>query len=113
MNKIRAGDLYDLFDIEGVKFEIYYGYPTESERLHGWEPSPIYPDFTATPQYTFDGQPFAMVYQDACEHYKPIQNRSDNHWCCNCEMFDKREKHIGICQCKYRRKRRKNNGNSG
>ncbi len=115
MNKIRDGDLYQRFEIEGVIFEIYYGYSTDSERRHGWEPSPIYPDFTAIPQYTPSGYPFATVYQDGCEHYKPIIHKSEDHWCYNCEMFDKREKHIGICKCEFRKchTQRKNEGNAG
>ncbi len=110
MNKIRDGDLYSTFEIEGVTFAIYYGYPTESERLHGWEPSPIYPDFTVAPQYAPGGQPFATVYQDACEYYRPLLNKTDDHWCYNCEMFVKREKYIGICTCEKRRIVRRNDG---
>ncbi len=111
MNKIRDGDLYQTLEIEGVTFEIYYGYSSDGERSLGWEPSPIYPDFTATPQYTKRGLPFVTAYQDACKHYKPIKNKSDDHWCYNCEMFDKRDKHIGICQCAHRREQRKSDEN--
>ncbi len=104
MNNIRDGDLYGTFEIEGVRFVIYYGYSTESERALGWEPSPIYPDFVQAPQYTQSGQPFATAYQDACEHYMPIIEEADDNWCHNCKMFDKTEKHIGICRCEQRRK---------
>ncbi len=110
MNNIRDGDLYGIFEIEGVTFEIYYGYPTESERERGWEPSPIYPDLAGTPQYTKSGYRFVTAYQDACEHYVPIISRPDDGWCHNCKMFDKKEKYIGICLCEQRRNGRKNDG---
>ncbi len=40
---------------------------------------------------------------------------STDHWCYKCEMFDKREKYIGICRRELRKShiQRKNEGNAG
>ena len=103
MNKIRDGDLYKRIEIEGVKFEIRYGYVSEGERERGWEPHPIYPDFTKEPRHTKDGEPFVTAFQDVCEHYKPTAKGEE--WCHNCEWLDKRDTHIGICKCPKRRKK--------
>ena len=59
MEMIKEGDLYKRIEIEGVTFLIYYGYSTEKEKEHGWEPAPQYPAFEEVPQYTPDGRPFA------------------------------------------------------
>ena len=45
MEMIKEGDLYKRIEIEGVTFLIYYGYSTEKEKEHGWEPAPQYPAF--------------------------------------------------------------------
>ena len=104
MTEIKEGALYKTFEIEGVTFEIYYGYESESERLRGWEPSPMYPDFAERPQYTGEGIPFTLAYADICEHYDPIEKSSEEEWCANCSFFDKKEECVGLCRCNERRK---------
>lgn len=103
MDNIKEGALHKVVEIEGVTFEIYLGYSTEEEKKQGWEPSPQYPVFEKHPQYTKDGRPFAIVYQDCCEYYESINPNRDNLWCYNCKLFDKREDYIGICTCEHRR----------
>ena len=103
MEKVIEGTLHKRIEIEGVTFEIYNGYSCEAEKQAGWDPSPQYPVFEEQPQYTAKGYPFAMVYQDCCEYYEPIKPRTEDNWCFNCKMFDKREKYIGICTCEKRK----------
>ena len=103
MEMIKEGDLYKRIEIEGVTFLIYYGYSTEKEKEHGWEPAPQYPAFEEVPQYTPDGRPFANPCQDCCEYYDPIAPRKSDNWCFNCKLFDKREQMIGICTCEKRK----------
>ncbi len=100
--KIREGDVYKVFSVGGVTFKICYGYHSPEEKKREWEPTPIYPDFTETKQYTLEGYPFASVYQDICEHYKPKKNAQAEEWCENCQHFEKGETYIGICRCKKR-----------
>ena len=96
---IKEGDLYRIIEIEGKRFEIYYGYESESERQHGWEPTPLYPNFTEQPQYTKEGVPFAVAYSEVCAHYAPVQREAEDEWCAGCAHFDKREDVIGLCRC--------------
>lgn len=103
MTEIREGSLHKKFEVEGVIFEIFYGYSTEEEKQHGWGPQPQYPVFTENPQYTARGFPFATAYQDCCEYYQPIKPKKEDNWCYNCKLFDQREKYIGICTCEKRR----------
>ncbi len=105
MVEIKEGTLYKTVEIDCVAFNIYYGYESVSERGRGWEPSPIYPNFIERPQYTSDGYPFAVAYQDVCEHYDPINTETDFIECANCKQFDRREEFIGICKCPLRRER--------
>lgn len=111
MNVIKEGDLYKAFEIDGVRFEIRYGYECEGERQFG-EPSPVYPDFIGSPQYTKDGYRFAVAYQIECEHYAPIK-KSDDDWCANCKFYDKREEYMGICRCEEQKLKPKENSNHG
>ncbi len=102
MTDIREGTLHRKFEIEGVLFEIYYGYSNEQERKRGWEPSPLYPDFNEKPQYTPSGYQFTVVY-GVCDRYIPTKE-SSSEWCENCEHFEKHEQYVGICRCEQRRK---------
>lgn len=104
MQKPNEGDLYKSFEIEGTRFDIYYGYEAEGEREH-WDPSPVYPWFPDKPQYTKDGIPFSVAYQDVCEYYEPIVTDTDFHECDNCKLFDKREEFVGLCKCQKRWKK--------
>lgn len=103
MTENKEGKLYKAFEINGVYFEIYYGYETESERRRGWDPTPIYPNFTEQPQYTSDGIPFTLAYGSPCRHYEPIDREEDDDWCANCPHFDQREEFIGLCGCMHNR----------
>lgn len=102
MHKIRDGDLYKIVEIDGVEFKIYYGYLSDSERMRGWEPYPVYPDFTKDPQYTKSGEAFATAFQGICKYYEP--RASGESWCDNCGLFDKRDTYIGICKCPNNKK---------
>lgn len=104
MTDIKEGTLYKTFEIEGVSFEIYYGYEAESDRMRGWEPTPLYPNFTERPQYTENGIPFALAYAEVCKHYDPIEKNSEEDWCANCAYFEQREECVGLCRCNERRK---------
>lgn len=112
-NIIREGTLYKSFEVEGIHFDIYYGYECEGERRFG-EPTPVYPDFLTAPQYTKDGYPFAVAYQIECEHYDPVR-KSDDSWCALCRFYDKREEYMGICRCekRYRKPNDENESQSG
>ncbi len=105
MHKPRDGDLYKSIEIEGTRFDIYYGYETEGERER-WDPSPVYPWFPDRPQYTKEGIPFVLAYQDVCSHYGPIVIKTDFNECANCRQFDKREDFIGLCKCPHNRVRK-------
>ena len=98
----KEGELYKSFEIEGTRFDIYYGYESDGERQR-WDPAPVYPWFPEQPQFTSDGTPFALVYQDVCEHYDPIVAETDFGDCVNCKFFEKREQFIGLCRCPKRK----------
>lgn len=104
MDKTKEGILYKTVEIEGVRFDIRYGYESEEERRH-WPPSPIYPNFAKQAQYTSDGTPFALAYQEVCAHYEPIDSETDFVECDNCRFFERREELIGLCRCPQRRER--------
>ncbi len=101
-NIVREGDLYKIVTVADKSFEIRYGYSCDGERAH-WEPTPVYPDFIASPKYTAEGYPFAVAYQDICEYYDPKPKATGENWCNDCAMFDKKEEFIGICKCQKRR----------
>ncbi len=102
MHAVKDGDLYKTVEIGGVTFRIYYGYSTQGEKENGWEPRPLYPEFLESPQYTKNGEPFATVFQDVCEHFQPKENK--RRWCEDCLLFEKCEKYIGICKCDKRKR---------
>ena len=106
MNKIRDGDFYKRIEIEGVIFDVYYGYESDLERKRGWEPTPQYPDFTLTPKHTSKGKPFTVAYGCPCDYYTPIDKDLDDEWCANCVHFDKREEFIGLCNAPKRQMRK-------
>lgn len=104
MESIKEGALYKSVQIEGMNFNIYYGYECEGERVRGWEPSPLYPDFAKNPLYTSDGKPFALTHDEACSEYKPISKTSECVCCANCKHFLQKEEIIGVCNAKTRKK---------
>ena len=109
--KIREGDVYKVFTIDNTTFEIRFGYESPIEKERGWEPTPIYPDFTKEPKYDSEEYPFVTVYQSVCPHYKPRDRVSGEEWCADCEWMEKNEAYIGICRCKERRRKSTEVGN--
>ncbi len=103
MEMRREGDLYRRIQVADTVFEIRYGYYADEERAW-WEPTPIFPDFRANPQYTSQGQPFAMASQDVCGHYAPKPRVSGENWCNDCRHFSCQEDVIGVCGCRERQK---------
>ncbi len=97
--------LYKVVNIEGVSFEIRYGYESSKEIDKGWEPTPIYPDFLKNPRYTPKGYPFITVYQAICDHYEPKEDVSGEDWCNDCLWMEQHETYIGICRCKDRKRK--------
>lgn len=96
---IRAGDLYEIVELYGHRFEIRYGYYEEYERDHS-EPIPIYPLFKENPAYTKDGYPLATQMQEPCKEYKLRDKDVDNDRCADCIHFhSKNDNIIGICKC--------------
>ena len=106
MSDIKDGAHYKTVEIEGIKFEIRYGYESDADRRRGWEPTPQYPDFAKVPQYTKKGTPFALAYGGPCRYYAPIDKDADDDWCANCQRFDQREEFIGLCQAPEHRAKR-------
>ena len=97
MRENKDGDFYKTVEIEGVRFDIYYGYESESVKQRGWEPTPQYPDFSANPTYTPSGKRFQVAYGEICEKYQPIKKKTDMVCCQNCKLFSKKEDYIGLC----------------
>ena len=96
-HNIRDGDLYEILEVYGHRFEIRYGYYEEYERER-FEPIPIYPLFRKNPLYTSDGYPLATQMQEPCEEYNPKNADIDNERCADCIHFYNEDKNIiGIC----------------
>ncbi len=94
----REGDLFKSLEIEGHRFDIYYGYYEDCERENpAIEPMPIYPDFTASPCRTATGAPFVTKMQDACRHY--IGRVTDYKECAECAYYRHGDDFIGVCIC--------------
>lgn len=104
---VKDRTLYKSIEIEGVRFDIYYGYYNENEKESGYPPTPIYPDFSGRLQYTKNGLPFVTAYQDVCNYYQPINKETDFVGCGNCKLYESREELIGLCKAKERKKREK------
>lgn len=100
MEKIKEGALYKSIEIEGVRFDIYYGYECEGERARGWEPEPVYPNFLTNPQYTQEGKPFVLIHDEICANYQPISKTTECICCSNCKHFSRLEEVIGVCNAK-------------
>ena len=99
MGEIKDGAFYKTVEIEGVRFDIYYGYESENVKKHGWDPTPQYPDFDGRPTYTPSGKRFAIAYGEVCNYYEPIKKKTDMVCCLNCKLFNKKEEYIGLCEC--------------
>lgn len=105
ISRIVEGDLYKILSVDGVKFEIKYGYYEERDRVSKYnDPIPIYPDFIKEPKYNEKGQPFVTEMQDVCEHFK---GRLLVDICCGCSHFKKGDDLIGVCLCEKKKRCRK------
>ena len=102
MGNALEGELFRSFEIEGVRFDIYYGYESDSVRLRGWEPTPQYPDLLSEPIFTPKGQRFCLTYLEACERFDPISPGTERRCCATCRLFDRREEYVGICRCELK-----------
>lgn len=98
MGNNREGDLYKVITVDGVSFEIYYGFYGDVEREH-WEPMPVFPNFKKNAVYNGDGFAFATADQDVCEHFVPKKSVSNEGWCHDCNYFHLKEEFIGVCKC--------------
>ena len=78
----KEGDLYRIINIDGVQFDIHYGYYEEKDRFGKYNDSiPIYPNFSENPQYNIRGEPFVTQMQDVCEHYEAQRDGDSCHAC--------------------------------
>lgn len=101
-NKHKEGDFFKSVELDGKKFDLYYGYYEEKDKYSKYaEPIPIYPDFIRDPVYNDEGYPFATEMQDTCEHF---QCDGEGESCYLCSHFCKGEELIGICKCEARKK---------
>ena len=99
------GELYKKVTTYGRTFELRYGYYGELDRQNPLcQPAVIYPDFTAEPMYTDDGEPFATMLQDACARYRGESKKTPDTTCAECKYFKRGEEWIGICKCERNRK---------
>lgn len=98
----KEGDLYRVVTVFGETFELRYGYYDDIDR--SGEPDVIYPDFTATPVYTREGEPFVTMMQDACDQFKGEGRRTDDTTCSECAYLKRGEEWFGICTCPRNKK---------
>lgn len=101
----REGDLFKLIILEGVTFEIRYGYYEERDRyIRFSEPMPLYPDFLRFPQYTREGIPFVTAIQDICKHF--AGDKDPNSVCGDCAAYCHGDELIGTCGCPANKQKR-------
>ncbi len=99
----KEGELYRVIEIGEDRFEIFYGYYEERDRVSKYnEPIPIYPNFISEPRYDNKGRPYVTEMQDVCEHYdgKPYVDI-----CNGCTHYQRGDDLIGVCTCVKNRKR--------
>lgn len=99
----REGDLFAVYTVEDLSFEIRYGYHEERERGRV-EPLPIFPDMVAFPVYTRRGIPVTTYVQAPCKHYAPFQRSAPEEWCGDCLHYDGGREKMGRCLCPERRR---------
>lgn len=103
--KNKEGDIYKSLEIEGVSFEIRYGYYDPELERGRIEPMPIFPNFEDDPQYTKKGYMFITADQAICKHFEPKSRESDEGWCNDCKHLELYESCLGVCRCENNRKR--------
>ncbi len=101
-NLPNEGDLYKIYEVEGLFFEIRYGYYKEDERGRV-EPLPIFPDFRKNPVYTVDGYMLASLIHSACPYYESIKQKPELN-CGDCIHYSDHKSEIAVCKCDKRRK---------
>ena len=102
MKKPIEGELFKIVTVQGVSFELRYGFYEDFERESEYsEPIPIYPDFLKDPQYTSGGHPFVTEMQSLCEYGN--SDYSDG-YCSDCSHYLKGDDLIGICRCDARKR---------
>lgn len=97
------GELYRIFTLEDLSFEIRYGYHTDEERGR-IEPLPIFPDLVSSPVYTRSGIPVTAYVQVPCRHYSPCRRNEPEEWCGDCLYYDGGRDKIGRCLCPERKR---------
>ena len=98
----KEGDLYKVITAFGKRFEIYYGYYEETDKLSPYgKPIELYPNFIEHPVYTDKGIPFVTAMQKPCKHFKGDTEEDDV--CFRCIHYEKCEELLGICKCSKNR----------
>lgn len=102
-NRRMEGDIYKTITVQGIEFEIRYGYYDDGDRANPYvDPIEIYPDFLKSPVYTAEGIPFATALQMPCKHFSGEPDEDNT--CYQCLHYKRCEELIGLCQCKARRR---------
>ena len=99
----REGDLFGIYTVDDLSFEIRYGYHAENERGRV-EPLPIFPDMVASPAYTRGGLPVTAYVQSPCDHYRPRHQVCPEEWCGDCLHYGGGREKMGHCLCPARRR---------
>ena len=100
----KEGDVYKIINVEGVTFEIRYGYYDPEIERGNIEPMPIFPDFIKKPQFTEKGYMFITADQPRCKHFKPKPKISDEGWCNDCEHLQLYGTCLGVCRCEQNKR---------
>lgn len=109
MKHIKEGDLYKTIAIDGIVFEIRYGYYEDRDRYGKYnDPIPIYPDLVTFPEYNKEGYRIVTEMQDVCEHGK--SNFTEG-ICVACPFYEHTDDLIGICKHQKNKKLKQFNHN--
>lgn len=112
INPNREGDLYEVIEFCGKRYEIRYGYYADFERER-MDPVPIYPLFHENPEYSPDGFPIVTKIQIPCDEYRLREQGVDNEECADCIYFECGENgKFGLCKSEKRKIYIKNGGES-
>lgn len=96
MTTPKEGDLYRTYQIDGHRFDIYYGYYDESERDRV-EPLPIFPDLKQKAIHTETGERIVTSLQLPCPHYSPKDPDRPELWCGDCCSYAGGRAEMGVC----------------
>ena len=95
--EIREGDLYRSVVVDGIRFDILYGYYEDFERK-ACDPIPVYPDLEKNPVYTNHGYRIVTQIQSPCNWFTKRDRKCDDEWCRSCKYFEDEHKLIGVCR---------------